>query len=73
MNNLMGKLRRDELAEEFAAKVACALQEDGPAERTFVMGTGADHGRLRGIPAIGRGVSGAIRGTDPEREACRRR
>lgn len=72
MNNLMGKLRRDELAEEFAGKVARALLESGPAERTFIMGTGADHARLRGIPAIGRGVSGAIRGTDPEREACRR-
>lgn len=27
-----------------------------------------DPSRLRGLPAIGRGVGGAINGTDPERE-----
>lgn len=31
----------------------------------------ADERNLRGIPAIGRGVAGVIRGTDPEREATR--
>ena len=74
MNNLMGKLQRDTLADEFAAIVARALRESTvPEGKMYVMGTGADHARLRGIPAIGRGVSGAIRGTDPEREACRDR
>lgn len=70
-NNLIGRLRRDSLAEEFAAKVAKALMESEPGTRIYVMDTGADPARLRGIPAIGRGVSGAIRGTDPEREATR--
>jgi hypothetical protein len=28
---------------------------------------GGDPSRLRGLPAIGRGSSGAVRGTDPER------
>lgn len=73
MNRLMAKFQRDTLADEFARKVARALDEASPTDgRIYVMPTGADHERLRGIPAIGRGVSGAIRGTDPEREACRR-
>ena len=67
----MAKLHRDDLADEFAKIVATALRESEPTARIYVMGTGADHERLRGIPAIGRGVSGAIRGTDPEREATR--
>lgn len=71
MSRLMAKLQRDELAEVFARKVAEALGQSEPGTRVFVMPTGADHARLRGIPAIGRGVSGAIRGTDPEHEATR--
>jgi hypothetical protein len=39
--------------------------KDGPATLH------TDPARLRGIPAIGRNVSGCIRGTDPEREATR--
>lgn len=31
-----------------------------------------DEKALRGIPAIGRGVAGAIQGSNPERAACRR-
>ena len=74
MNHLMAKFQRDTLAEEFARKVAHALNEASATDcRIYVIPTGADHARLRGIPAIGRGVGGAIRGTDPEREACRER
>lgn len=32
----------------------------------------ADYRRLRGLPAIGRGVSGAVSGSQPEAEALRR-
>lgn len=32
---------------------------------------GGDHLALRGIPAIGRNVAGAIAGTNPEAAACR--
>ncbi len=67
----MPKLHRDDLADEFAKLVATALRESECSGKIYVMGTGADHERLRGIPAIGRGVSGAIMGTDPEREALR--
>lgn len=42
--------------------------EPGPVGGT----SGGDWERLRGLPAVGRGVSGAIRGTDPARETIRR-
>ena len=38
-------------------------------DRTFVCDP-ADTLTLRGIPAIGRGVAGVIRGTQPETRAC---
>lgn len=65
---------RAALEDDQAAIVAAALQDaagdtrplrDGPAT------AGGDARRLRGIPAIGRNVSGCIPGTDPEREATR--
>lgn len=69
--------KRPEIAEleaQQAQLIRDAMQDadpgtpmrDGPAT------AGGDPQRLRGIPAIGRSVSGAIRGTDPEREATRR-
>lgn len=71
MGSLKRKLTRDELADEFNRKVAAALREAEPGSRLVIMDTGADPARLRGIPAIGRSVTGAIRGTDPERAALR--
>lgn len=47
------------------AEPAAAMGKHGPAT------AGGDPLRLRGIPAIGRSVSGAIRGSDPEREVMR--
>ena len=72
MGSLLRKLTRDELADEFSRKVAQALRESEPAGRIYTSGTGGDWARMRGIPTIARGVSGAIRGTQPEREVCRR-
>lgn len=54
------------LREAEADADPAAPLRDGPAT------AGGDPRRLRGIPAIGRSVSGAIRGTDPEREATKR-
>lgn len=71
MNPLTNRLRRQALDEHFARLVAKALMESEPSARTYVMGTGGDHLRLRGIPTICRGVGGAIIGTNPEREACK--
>ena len=53
------------VAKALAAAAPTAGMRDGPAT------AGGDAARLRGIPAIGRGVSGCIPGTDPEREATR--
>lgn len=49
------------------AKIARILIEVGePAPETPAHGTaGGDERKLRGIPAIGRGVAGAIPGTAP--------
>ena len=66
---------RQQMLEDQAAAVRAALGEaddtatmrDGPAT------SGGDARRLRGIPAIGRNVSGCIPGTDPEREATKPR
>jgi hypothetical protein len=56
-----------ELRAEQAGILARILLETGEAlpPREFRGSNGGDHGSLRGLPAIGRGVSGAIRGTDP--------
>ena len=52
---------------EFQFKLARILLEVGePAPETPSHGTaGGDERKLRGIPAIGRGVSGAVPGTAP--------
>jgi hypothetical protein len=53
--------------QDFQAKLARILIEVGePAPDTPTHATaGGDERKLRGIPAIGRGVAGAIPGTAP--------
>jgi hypothetical protein len=63
----MAKLQRDALRADFDARVAKALGEAVGTQRVIVTPTGADALRLRGIPAIGRGVAGHVIGTHPER------
>lgn len=70
MSRLHARIQRLELERQQQAAVARALRESAPV-RGWVTSTGADPQRLRGIPAIGRSVSGAIRGTDPERAVVR--
>lgn len=67
MSVLATRLIRRQMIEELERSTARATEETTGGTRVIVTPTGADHARLRGIPAIGRGVSGAIRGTDPER------
>lgn len=67
MSVLTDRLMRRRMLDDLERSTARAIGEGTGDERHHVAGTGADHARLRGIPAIGRGVSGAIRGTDPER------
>lgn len=62
----------DELDQAWRDLVDQAIQDDQPVPwRDGPATAGGDPVRLRGIPAIGRNVTGAIRGTDPEREATR--
>ncbi len=65
--------QRAELDAAHAALIRHALNEADPVTpmRRYDPTLGGDAARLRGIPAIGRGVSGAIPGTDPERTATR--
>jgi hypothetical protein len=55
-------------------KLAKILLETGEAAPPPTKGAsnGGDWERLRGLPAIGLGVSGAIRGSDPLGEVLRR-
>jgi hypothetical protein len=46
--------------------------EAAPPKTTAGASNGGDWERLRGLPAIGRGVSGAVRGSDPLGEVLRR-
>lgn len=67
---------RDQLRADQARLVREALDEaptDAPMHRDGPATAGGDERRLRGIPAIGRGVTGAIPGTDPERAMMRKR
>lgn len=64
---------RARLEAEQAALIRHALGDSDPTTplRDGSATAGGDPRRLRGIPAIGRNVTGAITGTDPEREATR--
>ena len=55
------------------ARHACGQSVALPAQeaRGFDFAPG-DRARLRGLPAVGRGCGGAIRGTQPEAEVIRR-
>jgi len=69
VSRMRARIERHRLAQEHAQLVDKAL-----GESTAPMGgrsAPADEARLRGIPAIGRGVAGAIPGTNPEQTALR--
>ncbi len=72
MSRIRTKLQRDQARAELEATIATALQESVGTQRVIVTPTGADAQRLRGIPAIGRGVAGHITGTHPERDTIAR-
>lgn len=59
--------RRQAEADHLAQQVASILREnpDINIKRTAGATPAGDETKLRGIPAIGRGVQGAIRGTRP--------
>jgi hypothetical protein len=65
---------RRQLEADDRAKVARIVREVGEEDVAGVAGgtAGGDERRLRGIPAVGRGCAGAIRGTNPVAELLRR-
>lgn len=71
MSKLFARVQRVRLAKEHAEAVDRALRESKapPHHRSAP----ADEARLRGIPAIGKGVQGHVPGTHPEQQAMRRR
>lgn len=67
MSRILGRYHRHKQALEDSAKIAKILLEVGePLPDTPTKATaGGDERKLRGIPAIGRGVAGAVPGTAP--------
>jgi hypothetical protein len=60
--------RAHEQRQAQAATLAAVLRDVTPAElheKRYIGSNGGDHLKLRGIPAIGRSVTGAIPGTSP--------
>lgn len=67
MSRLLARIQREELLDWQARIVATALRESGENRHHHATAAG-DPLTLRGLPAIGPGVSGAIPGTDPGRQ-----
>jgi hypothetical protein len=60
--------RAHEQRQAQAAALANILRDVSPAdleEKRYIASNGGDHLKLRGIPAVGRSVAGAINGTKP--------
>ena len=68
---LASRLRDAELARLAVSADRAIAESVGSMGPAPVATTGGDPLLLRGIPAIGRSVAGAIRGTDPERSVMR--
>lgn len=73
--HLAARLRRRELERKVLLEVSRVLREaNGSLEeaRAFAGVTApGDRARLRGLPAVGRGVGGAMRGTVPHVDGLR--
>lgn len=64
---ILPRFRRHEEAAEDYRRTSQRLRESGePAQTTKILSLLGDERQLRGIPAIGRGVRGAIAGTIPD-------
>jgi hypothetical protein len=72
VSRLLARLQRDRLEQEHAELVREALLAGNVDRPSSARSAPADPFRLRGIPCIARGVSGALPGSQPEREALRR-
>ena len=71
MASLLRAMVIAELDRKNAEMLARFARETDPAMPSRVAGVtaGGDRARLRGLPAVGRGVTGAVRGSVPHRDA----
>lgn len=68
MPNILLALKRRLLDEHYAKQLATIARDTGePQPDRFQQKLPGDELALRGLPALGRGVSGEIRGTRPDR------
>jgi hypothetical protein len=65
MSRLLARLQRAELERQAKAAVRRALQAPDPAERRAAASAGGEPDAMRGVPILGRGIGGAIKGTRP--------
>jgi hypothetical protein len=72
VSHLASRFRRHELEVAQAQLLARVLRDaDVPAERPGRATAAGDSAKLRGAPFVGRGISGAIRGTVPHVDGIR--
>jgi hypothetical protein len=65
MSKLLARLQRAELERQAQAAVRKALQVSDPAHKRIKASAGGDQAAMRGVPILGRGIGGAIKGTRP--------
>jgi hypothetical protein len=74
MSRILPRFYREQQAAEDAARLAQVLLETGepvPPKTTSSVTLAGDTRRLRGLPAVARGVAGVSPGTDPVAEVLR--
>jgi hypothetical protein len=64
VSRLLARLQRVELQRQADAAVRRALSEPEPNDRSKAS-AGGDVEAMRGVPILGRGIGGAIKGTRP--------
>lgn len=65
LNIWLQRRRQDAVHARMLARIALEVGENVPQRPIAGATAGGDERKLRGIPAVGRGVAGAIRGTRP--------
>lgn len=65
MPNILLAVKHAQQEAEFARQRVRLALEAGPPEPAKGATSGGDERKLRGVPAIGRGVRGAVEGTVP--------
>ena len=69
--NVMPRAYRRQLQAQDSAKIGKLIGEAEADTRTYANTPGGDARKLRGLPAISRSVTGAIRGSIPHLDGIR--